>query len=132
MTGSYDKENDYLVVKPQLYNVKIRATATKSGATADAGFTFELVDICDPPLSLTAPVINDYSFNIRDNSRPTTTHDPFVVNPPQCTYTTEMTQTRLVNSQEDTVLYDYNSNDGIFTWDYLAEDSGPVLPDLQF
>ena len=68
MTGSYDKANDYLNVKPQVYTVTIRGTATKSGTTADATFTFELKDVCDPPSSLTAPTIGDYSFNIEDDT----------------------------------------------------------------
>lgn len=89
----------------------IRATATKSGNTADATFDFELVDICDPPISIKAPTtIEDFEFNIRNNNRPSYSFDDFEPTPILCSYFVTYTETKLVNSDADTVIFSFNDD----------------------
>lgn len=131
LTNSYDKVNDYPVIRPQLYTVTIRGTANKNNlATDTATFTFELKDVCDPPATITRPSLNDQTFNIENDSKPTYDHEAFTVDPSQCGLTHSYSNTLLVNSDADTVIDAYDPATTTFTWDYPADDDGPIRPDL--
>jgi hypothetical protein len=89
LSTSFDIANDYPVIRPQSYSVKIAGTATKSGEVLEAFFTFELTDVCDPPTSVTRANLIDQTFNIEDDSLPTYEAEAFSVSPDVCllTYT---------------------------------------------
>lgn len=88
---------DYLTdVPPQVYTVTITGTATKSGLTQTTTFAITLEDICDPPVIVSRPVIDNQEFTIADKSEPTFTHPSFTVIPPICPLTYTYTATELV------------------------------------
>lgn len=75
---------------PGDYEVTIRGTtvAATTPRTGTTTFILTLVDPCDPPTSLTAPVpgFEDQEYTLFD-SQQSYQHPDFVIDPPECKYT---------------------------------------------
>lgn len=132
LTTSFNK-SDYANVRPQVYTVTIRGTATKSGATADATFTFELEDFCLTQATVNRADIPDTSYNIANTSRPTYSHNAFTTSIPECqsVLTYSYTTAGIVNSAFNTVIENYDTSSRTFTFFYPGNDDGPVRPTPQ-
>ena len=80
---------DYLSgnYKPGTYTVTVQGTVVGSNSvTAEATYTFTLVDPCDPPTSITAATLTNQSYTITQNDHPGYTHPAFTISPAYCTF----------------------------------------------
>jgi len=72
---------------PGVYTITIKGEVNDSGNSQDTTFTLTLVDVCDPPTSVTAATLIDQVYTVTDTTHPDFTHAAFATVPAYCPVT---------------------------------------------
>ena len=128
---------------PGVYSITITATAKSTTLTATTSLT--LVDVCDPPTSITAPALTDQSYTITDIAYPDYTHPSWTVVPNYCPVKYVYSTTNLpdnssaITRSDETFSFRYDDpidyeNDSQITTitgeSYSIYNSDPVTPKI--
>lgn len=121
ITAHSDKYTNQ-VWDPAVYSITIAGTAVKSGETLTSSFQLELVDPCNPPVSVSAGTLEDQTYIITTPAA-SYTHEPFVADPAYCPLNYEYSITNLNNGESAVTEGATNSRTLTF---YYDSDLTPV------